>query len=76
MSTQWQSNEYGPLIGHLAQLRRTGRYLGTRRGPGRCGSCKGARRVVLVGADKTLAYSAPCLGCDGDGTTDRAGASA
>ncbi|MFE6457253.1 hypothetical protein ACFVP0_07330 [Streptomyces cinereoruber] len=75
MSTQWQNDAYGPLIGHLTQLRRARRYLGTRRGPGRCRSCKGARRIVFVGTDKAVVYSAPCLACDGGGTAERIGSS-
>ncbi|MFE2556688.1 hypothetical protein ACFXGT_11720 [Streptomyces sp. NPDC059352] len=72
MSAQWQNREYGSLIDHLTKLRNSRKYLGTRRGPGRCGSCRGARRVVLVGAEYKVLYSEPCLACEGDGTTDRA----
>ncbi|MFE5591430.1 hypothetical protein [Streptomyces sp. NPDC056549] len=72
MSTQWQNDQYGSLIGHLTELRRQGQYLGARRGPGRCRSCRGSRRIVLVGARREVIYSEPCLGCEGDGTTEMA----
>ncbi|WP_435969291.1 hypothetical protein [Streptomyces sp. Qhu_M48] len=68
MSAQWQAPEYGSLIEHLAQLRQSRQYLGTRRGPGRCGSCRGGRRVVLVGEGRQVLYSEACLGCEGNGT--------
>ncbi|WP_370415046.1 hypothetical protein [Streptomyces fradiae] len=70
MSTSWQNDNANGLLGHLTELRRTRRFLGTRRGPGRCRSCKGARRVVLVDADRHVLYSEPCLACTGDGTSE------
>ncbi|MER8235238.1 hypothetical protein [Streptomyces sp. NPDC094049] len=76
MSAQWQNDKYGPLIGHLSDLRRRRKYLGTRRGPGRCRSCRGSRRVVVVDGEFQVVYSAPCLGCEGNGTTENASTTA
>ncbi|MEU8621007.1 hypothetical protein [Streptomyces sp. NPDC048623] len=70
MSTSWQNDNTGSLLAHLAELRRGGRFLGTRRGLNRCRSCKGARRVVLVDADRHVLYSEPCLACTGEGTSE------
>ncbi|MFE9737357.1 hypothetical protein [Streptomyces sp. NPDC006477] len=70
MSIQWENDRYGSLIGHLAELRKGRRFLGTRRGPGRCRSCRGARRVVLVGPRREVVYSEACLACTGNGTNE------
>ncbi|MFF9199940.1 hypothetical protein ACF09L_32515 [Streptomyces sp. NPDC014779] len=70
MSTSWQNDSTGDILAHLTELRRTRRFLGTRRGPGRCRSCKGARRVVLVDDARRVLYSEPCLACTGEGTSE------